>query len=242
VSGDEAALLERVREARGGRRTVVAGKETEVDLGDAYRIQDELGEGREVKGYKLGLVSPAKQAQIGIDSPIYGKVYPEMLLESPVCLGRFIQPKFEPELAVVLGEDLPPGAPPGVASRAAGGIFLAVDFLDSIWEGYKFSIAEMVADNTSGGGFLMGDQPLANPFEGELRLYLDGEPVAEGSLRSLEDWEERLVWLAGEVGGLWAGQAVFLGSPAAPVEVRPGTLELRGPHGSALIARLELEE
>ncbi len=238
MNGDEAALLERVREARTGRHTV-AGKESEVDLGGAYRIQDEIGEGREVKGYKLGLVSPAKQAQMGIDSPIYGKVYPDMLLESPVSLSSFIQPKFEPELAVMLGEDLPPNALPGVASRAAGGIFLAVDFLDSIWEGYKFSIAEVVADNTSGGGFLMGERPLTNPFEGELRLYLDGQLVAEGSLRGLEDWEERLTWLAGEVGGLRAGQVIFLGSPAAAVEVRPGTLELRGPHGSTLVARLE---
>lgn len=238
MSRDEAALLECVREAR-TRRHTVAGKESEVDLDSAYRIQDELREGREVKGYKLGLISPAKQTQMGIASPIYGKIYPGMLLESPVSLSSFIQPRFEPELAIVLGEDLPPGASPGVASRAAGGIFLAVDFLDSIWEGYKFSIAEVVADNTSGGGFLMGERPLRDPFEGELRLYLDGQPLAEGSLRGLEDWEERLTWLAGEVGGLRAGQVVFLGSPAAAVEVRPGTLELRGPHGSVLVARLE---
>jgi 2-keto-4-pentenoate hydratase len=238
VSRDETTLLERVREARMQRHTVPK-EDLEIDLKEAYRIQEKLGEGREVKGYKLGLIGAAKQTQMGIDSPIYGRVYPEMFLDNPVSLSRFIQPKFEPELAIVLGEDLPPEAPPGVASRAAGSIFLAVDFLDSIWEDYKFSITEVVADNSSGGGFLLGEQPLSDPFDGELRLYLDGQPLAEGSLRVLENWEERLAWLSGEVGGLKAGQVVFLGSPAAAVEVRPGTLELRGPHGSALVAKLE---
>jgi 2-oxo-3-hexenedioate decarboxylase len=238
MSGGETALLERVREARAGRRTV-AGKEHEADLRSAYRVQRELAGEKQIKGYKLGLIGPAKQRQMGIDTPIYGRVFPEMLLESPVSLGRFIQPKFEPELAVVLGEDLPPEASPGAASRALGGIFLAVDFLDSIWEGYRFNIAEVVADNSSGGGFLMGERPLSDPFDGTLHMYLDGELIGEGSLGVLESWEERLSWLSGEVGGLQAGQVIFLGSPAAAAEVRPGTLELRGPRGSALVARLE---
>lgn len=235
---DETTLLERVRDARSQRR-VVAGKELTPEIENAYRVQTELARDQEIKGYKLGLISPAKQSQMGIDTPIYGRVYPEMFLMSPVSLSRFIQPKFEPELAVVLGEDILPDASPGAASHALGGVFLAVDFLDSVWADYKFSISEVIADNSSGGGFLMGERPLADPFSGELRMYLDGELIAEGSLGVLENWEERLTWLSGEVGGLKAGQIVFLGSPAAAVEVRPGTLELRGPQGSTLIARLE---
>jgi 2-keto-4-pentenoate hydratase len=70
-------------------------------------------------------------------------------------------------------------------------------------------------------------------------LYLDGELVAQGLLEVLGDPGERLAWLASEVGGLKAGQVVFLGSPAAALEARPGTLELRGPEKSTLVARLE---
>ncbi|MCA3748618.1 MAG: 4-oxalocrotonate decarboxylase [Rubrobacter sp.] len=238
ISEDAGALLERVRRAREERRTVRRAG-AEVGLDAAYEIQAALGEGREIKGYKLGLISAAKQEQMGIDSPIYGRVYPEMLLESPVKLSGFIQPRLEPELAVVLGGDLPPGAAPGAASLAVGGLFLAIDFLDSIWEGYRFSISDVVADNTSGGGFLLGERLLDVPLEGKLSLYLNGELLTEGPLEALGKVDERLVWLAGEVGGLKAGQVVFLGSPAAALETRPGTLELRGPEGSALIARIE---
>lgn len=232
------ALMERVREARAERRTVEKDG-AEVDLASAYQIQESLGEGRELKGYKLGLISPAKQEQMGLDAPIYGRVYAEMLLESPVSLSRFIQPRMEPELAVVLGDDVPSDAEPEAAYLAIAGTFLAVDFLDSVWGGYSFGIADVVADNASGGGFLLGEQLLEEPFSGSLSLYLDGKPIAEGPLAVLENPGERLAWLAGEVGGLVAGQVVFLGSPAAAQEALPGTLELRGPRGSVLVARIE---
>ena len=125
------------------------------------------------------------------------------------------------------------------ARLAVGGIFLGVDFLDSIWEGYRFSIADVVADNTSGGGFLLGEQRFREPVTGQLRLSMDGELLTEGPVESLGDMGERLSWLSGEVGGLQAGQVIFLGSPAAAVPAKPGTLELRGPQESVLTARVK---
>lgn len=238
LQGEAGALLERVREARTKRRTTRKG-DGAVELADAYRVQEAIGEGRELKGYKLGLLSPAKQEQMGVDAPIHGRVYPEMIVEGTISLGDFIQPRFEPEVAAVLRTDVPPDATPGLASLAVGGVFLAIDFLDSVWEGYDFSITDVVADNASGGGFLLGDRLLDLPLDGELRLYLDGELLAEGPLDVLGDPGEKLAWLAGEVGGLKAGQVVFLGSPVAAQAVRPGVLELRGPEGSVLTARLE---
>src|SRR5205823_5179195 len=200
-----------------------------VDLEGAYRIQTALGEHRELKGYKFGLISPAKQVQMGISAPIYGRVYAGMLLESPVHLRQFIQPRIEPELAVVLRDDLPAQATPEAARLAVAGVFLGVDFLDSIWEGYRFNIAEVVADNTSGGGFLLGNQPLREPLTGQLSLYLNGELLTEGPVEALGDIGERLTWLSEKVGGLRAGYVIFLGSPAAALPARPGMLELHGP-------------
>ncbi len=236
----EESLLTRVRQARTSRKTTISQAESVgVDLDGAYRIQAVLGENRELKGYKFGLISPAKQAQMGISAPIYGHVYAEMLLESPVQLSRFIQPRIEPELAVVLHDDLPAQASPEAAQLAVAGIFLGVDFLDSIWEGYRFSIAEVVADNASGGGFLLGEQRLSEPITGQLSLYVNGELLTEGPVEALGDIGERLSWLSGEVGGLRPGQVIFLGSPAAALPARPGTLELHGPQESVLTARVE---
>ena len=236
----ENSLLTRVREARTSRKTTMPQLEAVgVDLEGAYRIQAALGEHRELKGYKFGLISPAKQAQMGISAPIYGRVYAEMLLESPVHVSQFIQPRIEPELAVILHHDLSAQASPETARLAVDGIFLGVDFLDSIWEGYRFGIAEVVADNASGGGFLLGKQQLREPLTGALRLYLNGELLTEGPVEALGDIGERLSWLAKKVGGLRAGQVIFLGSPAAALPARPGVLELYGPQESVLSTTLE---
>jgi len=116
---------------------------------------------------------------------------------------------------------------------------LGVDFLDSIWEGYRFNIAEVVADNASGGGFLLGKQRLSEPLTGALRLYLNGELLTEGMVEDMGDMGERLSWLSENVGGLQARYVIFLGSPAAAFPARPGSLELYGPQGSVLSARVE---
>jgi 2-keto-4-pentenoate hydratase len=240
LSDNENTLLTHIRDARERRETTPPrAEDLGVDVEGAYRVQAALGEGWEAIGYKLGLVGPAKQAQMGVNSPVYGQVYRDMILASPVRLGTFLQPRLEPELAVVLGEDLPPETSPGAAHLAIGGIYLAIDFLSSVWEDYEFGAADVVADNVSGGGFLLGERLLSEPLEGNLRLYHNGRLLAEGPVGDVGNTEERLLWLSKTVGGLQAGQTIFLGSPAVAQEATPGTVELHGPNGSALIADLQ---
>jgi 2-keto-4-pentenoate hydratase len=240
LTDSENTLLRHIREARENHETT-APKATELGVGveGAYRVQAALGEGREAVGYKLALIGPAKQAQMGVDSPVHGRVYEDMILASPVNLSSILQPRLEPELAVVLGEDLSPEASPGAAHSAMGGIFLAVDFLSSVWEGYEFDAADVVADNASGGGFLLGERLLFEPLEGNLRLYHNGQLLTEGPVGDTGNIGERLAWLSKAVGGLEAGQTIFLGSPATSVEAAPGTIELHGPRGSVLVADLQ---
>lgn len=230
------SLQEVVRKAREERRTVSGLRDWGVELEAAYRTQTALFPGP-LKGFKLGLVSEAKQRQMGIAEPIFGRVHPGMLQER-ISLSRFLQPRAEPEVALVLKDPLPPGASPGQAHRAIGGFFLAVDILDSVWEGYRFTLPEVVADNTSGGAFLLGLRRYGRLPRGVLRFYLNGEKVAEGSVEALGDPGGRLSWLAERVGGLKAGQVVFLGSPAAAVPLTRGVLELWG-EGGVLLARVE---
>jgi 2-keto-4-pentenoate hydratase len=118
-------------------------------------------------------------------------------------------------------------------------MFLAVDVLDTIWSKYQCTPPEAVADNLNGGGFLMDDRLLPVGADGSLRLYIDGQELTGGPVGDLGDPLERVAWLAGLTGGLDAGQIVFLGSPGANVPARPGTLEVRGPGDSVLIAKLE---
>jgi len=162
---------------------------------------------------------------MGQDAPVYGHVAPEMVLSgNVVTLDTLIQPRFEPEIAVVLRRDVPPGSGAGTVVAAIGATFLAVDILDSVWRDYRFSLPQVVADNTSGGAFVLGERAYDTIPSGQLEVRLDGELMGSGSL-------------ADDVGGLFAGQVVFLGSPIAAVEARPGLLELAGPDGVSLTVR-----
>ncbi|MDR5710020.1 MAG: fumarylacetoacetate hydrolase family protein [Armatimonadota bacterium] len=235
----ETWLLEEIRRAR-QHRTPIPSTGTSLDLEAAYRIQQALCEGRVLRGFKLGLLSEAKQRQMGIQEPIYGRICADMLLERTVSLHRFVQPRLEPELATILRQDLPPGSPPGVARKAMAGWFLGLDILDSIWQDYRFTAAEVVADNASGGGFVLGEVLLGEDLPETLRLYVNGALRTEGRVEALGDPALRLCWLADRVGGLRAGQVVFLGSPAAAVPAERGVVEVAG-DGKLLLVTLEGE-
>jgi 2-keto-4-pentenoate hydratase len=236
------ALREVVGDARRARVTVVADGDDSTTLAGAYDIQRALFAGRELAGYKLGLVSPAKRAQMGQDAPVYGHVAADMVLPgNVVALDTLIQPRFEPEIAVVLRRDVAPGASAGSVAVAIGATFLAVDILDSVWRDYRFSLPQVVADNTSGGAFVLGERAYDAIPSGRLEVRLDGAVVGQGSLADIGDPIAHLQWLAGDVGGLHAGQVIFLGSPAAAMDARPGLLELDGPDGVSLTVRLQRE-
>jgi 2-keto-4-pentenoate hydratase len=239
LTTEEQVLADLIQHAR-ATKTPIPGKDTArgVELSDAYHIQQANGHDRVLKGYKLGLVSPAKQAQMGIDSPIYGRIYADSIYQKTITLGDFVQPKLEPEIAVVLRDPIVPDASAGVVSAAIGGYFIGVDILDSIWQDYKFTAAEVVADNSSGGGFLLGGRMSDHWTGGTLRLYLNGDLQTEGHTEALGNPVQRLQWLAQEVGGLAAGAIVFFGSPAAAVPAKPGVLEVVGPDGDLLAAKI----
>lgn len=223
----EDALLAEVKSARSGRKLVpTRGEERGVELEAAYRIQERLANGQQVKGYKLGLLSPAKQSQMGIDHPTYGRIYPHMLKEGSISLADFMQPRVEPEVAVLLAKGIAADDTPGKIAAAIGGYFLGLDVLDTVWQGYKFSAAEVVADNTSGGGFVLGTRLHSVPPTGALRLFINGRLAAEGQVQVLGNPVDRLAFLAKQVGGLDAGQVVFLGSPAAATPAQKGLVEV----------------
>jgi 2-keto-4-pentenoate hydratase len=239
LSTEEQTLFEAIRQARASMTPIPShGESWGVDITGAYRVQTALGSGRPLKGYKLGLISPAKQAQMGLTTPIWGRVYADMLLDEVVSLKRFLQPRLEPELAVVLAEALPEEASLEAIWQAIEGFCLVVDILDTAWQGYRFAAVEVIADNSSGGGFVLGNRLGSDKLEGNLRLFLNGRLATEGPIESLGKPVERLRWLANAVGGLEVGQIVFLGSPAAAVPAEPGVLEIFGPDGTGMIVKL----
>ena len=156
---DELIAAERERKAIGQFSDLYP----DFDLDTAYRaqqafVQSKLDAGERLVGYKLGLTSRNKQVAMGVDAPLYGRVTSGMICGygEPVRLDRFIHPRVESEIAFLLARDIEPPATVVSVLAATDVVFGAVDILDSRYEGFKFALTDVVADNASAGGFYLG--------------------------------------------------------------------------------------
>ena len=111
-------------------------------------------------------------------------------------------------------------------------VFGAVDVLDSRYEGFRFTLEDVVADNASAGAFYLG--PVARRPEElvDLRLLgcvvrVDGEVAMTAAGAAVMGHPAASVaWLANQLAAegerLKAGQLVFSGGVTAPVPVTAG--------------------
>jgi 2-keto-4-pentenoate hydratase len=206
----------------------------ELDMAAGYAVQRVLrADAGALVGWKLGLTSRAKQAQVNVTSPIYGFLAGANALDpgAPLDTSRLIQPRCEPEIVFVLGRDL---AGPHVSAvdvlAASSGVAVGIEVLDSRYRDYRFTLADVVADNTSAGRFVVGT-PVA-PAGIDLRLVgvvleLNGEVVATASgAASLGHPAAAVAWMvrtmAADGEGLRAGDVVLSGGLTAAVPVAAG--------------------
>jgi 2-oxo-3-hexenedioate decarboxylase len=219
--------------------TPLTDEHPELDIPTAYSIQDavvraRVSAGAMVAGAKLGLTSVAKQQQMNVDAPLYGFLTDDMLIDTGVSLvcSDYIQPRCEPEIAFLLGRDLH-GSDISAAHVIAATdlVFPAIDVLDSRFSGYKFTLPDVVADNSSCAGFTLGGMGIS-PVGVDLRLvgcafYKNGELVATASGAAVLGHPAAAVaWLVRELAkrdrGLSAGQVVLAGSMTEAIAVAPG--------------------
>lgn len=205
----------------------------------AYQVQDavvadRVGRGAAIVGAKLGLTSVAKQRQMKVDEPLYGWLTGDMAIDvgQPLRCGRFIQPRCEPEIAFVLRDDLA-GAHVTAAQvlAATAAVCPAIDVLDSRFAGYSFTLPDVIADNASGAGFVIGGQA-TDPGGIDLRLTgvvleKNGALIATAAGAAvLGHPAASVAWLiralAGRGRGLSAGQVVLSGALTEAVAVTPG--------------------
>src|SRR6185503_12798347 len=177
--------------------------------------------------------SRAKQQQVGVDAPIYGFLATDHVLDvgEPLDTAQHINPRCEPEVVFVMGRDL---AGPHVTSTevlaATAAVAVGIEVLDSRYTDYKFTMPDVVADNTSAGRYVVGS---AVPVAGlDLRLVgvvleHNGEVVATASgAAALGHPAAAVAWLvrslASENEGLRAGDIVLSGGLTAAVPVKAG--------------------
>jgi len=211
----------------------------DFDLETAYEAQrlfvkTKVDAGDVVVGAKLGLTSRAKQVAMNVSDPLYGKVTRTMLAPfgEPIDLTALIQPRVEPEIAFLLGEELSGRATITDVLAATKVVFAAMDVLDSRYRDYRFKLPDVVADNCSAGLFLLGSKAVPPTELPDLRLLgcvlrADGAVVTTaagaavmGHPAASVAWLVRRLAEHGE--SLPAGSLVFSGGLTAPIPLRVG--------------------
>jgi 2-keto-4-pentenoate hydratase len=213
--------------------------EQELDEATALEVQDAVVQARidggaRLVGAKLGLTSRAKQVQMKVDRPLYGWLTDDMQVDTgqTVVCGDYIQPRVEPEIAFLLGRDLEgPHITASHVLAATEACFGALDVLDSRYAGYRFTFNDVVADNASSAGFILGGTAI-DPYGIDLRLTgcvleKNGELAHTAAGASVMGHPAAAVaWLvrtlAARGKGLEAGHVVMAGGMTEAVAVAPG--------------------
>ena len=252
--GNEAGLADILQQARLTRTAV--GKLTDdypLDLAGAYRVQRlgidrRVAGGERIVGVKMGFTSKAKMAQMGVDDVIWGILTDAMAVPGaagtggtagprPYDLSGLIHPKVEPEIVFRLGRRVE--NTDGVES-AVDAVAVGYEVLDSRFEGYKFTLPDVVADNASAAGFGIGEwqavttqgapaAPRPDISDLPVTLAVDGQPVRTASTAAIlgDPWESlraaaRLATQAGLA--LEAGWIVLAGGITEAVPLTPGAV------------------
>jgi 2-keto-4-pentenoate hydratase len=233
-------LAARLRKAVAERTAIgsLSAEYPDLDVPTAYQVQAALWRAVSLgapapAGWKLGVTSRAKQAQVGVGEPVRGYLNGVDALDigEPLDTGALIQPRAEPEIAFFLDRTLSrPDTRAADVLAATGGVAVAVEILDSRFQGYRFTMPDVIADNTSAGRYLVG-APVP-PAGIDLRLVgvvleHNGEVVATASgAASLGHPASAVAWLVRSLAAagmaLEAGQVVLSGGLTAAVPVAAG--------------------
>ena len=209
---DLRALAAETQSAQDRRRALVpfTARFPGFDMAAAYEVAHHLhrariAEGASPVGRKIGFSNPAIWDEYGVREPIWGSVYDRTVLrlrgtEASCALGRFAEPKIEPEIVLGLRVAPRPGAPLAELADAVAWVAHGIEIVQSHFPGWKFQAPDTVADAALHGTLLVGPpQPLAS--------------LAADALRALESFHLDLLCGGGRVD---TGRgANVLGSPLA---------------------------
>lgn len=222
--------------ARNAQETAQFDHDNTLSLRQAYEIQRasiarRIARGERRVGIKMGFTSRAKMAQMGLSDVIWGRLTDAMQFEEGAEIehARFVHPRVEPELAFLLKKPLAGNVTGAEALAAVEAIAPALELIDSRYQDFKFNLPEVIADNASSSGFVVGGwfSPSTDFRNLGLVMSIDGRTAHVGSTAALLGDPLRSLVAAARVSAeagepLQAGWIVLAGG-ATPAEwVHPG--------------------
>jgi 2-oxo-3-hexenedioate decarboxylase len=234
---DISALAKTVDDAaREAKAIAQISEKTPITLEEGYAVQAaafarRLARGERQIGVKMGFTSRAKMVQMGIDDMIWGRLSDRMLVEDggEIDLRHYVHPRVEPEIAFLLGAPLEGPVTATQALAAVEAVAPAMEIIDSRYRNFKFSLADVVADNCSSSGFVLGawQSPDADLSNLGMVMEFNGRPVQIGSSAAILGHPVRSLAAAArlstEAGArLEAGWIVMAGGATAAEALSPG--------------------
>ncbi|MGE4240638.1 2-keto-4-pentenoate hydratase [Ramlibacter sp.] len=222
--------------AHQGRELAQIDPDNKLSMEDAYAIQKRsvglrLARGERRVGVKMGFTSRAKMVQMGLSDVVWGRLTDAMQEEEggDVNFSRYVHPRVEPEVAFILKKPLAGRVTPAEALAAVEAVAPALEIIDSRYRDFKFTLPEVVADNCSSSGFVVGPwhDPRTDVANLGLVVSIDGRPVQIGSTASLLGHPVRSLVAAARLSAaagepLQAGWIVLAGGATAAEWIRPG--------------------
>ena len=201
------------------------------DVGRGYTVQDAVvarltGEGARgaVAGYKVAANSAALMRTFGLQEPVSARLFADQLHESPagIDIANWREPAFEPEIAAILGGDVPSDAD---AERAADAVRLLVPAFELLdmrgIDKPPSDIAEAVGQNITNEGVVVGGPGVAPRDLGDLdaltmRLTIDGAEATSVTGGAPQHPFDVVAWMAHHLAArglvLRAGMVVLCGT------------------------------
>lgn len=196
-----------------------------LTVDDAYIVQDlsmqrRFARGEKLVGIKMGFTSRAKMRQMGLDELIWGRLTSGMRLEDggTIELSKYVHPRVEPEVAFLLDKPLSGAVSPAEALSCVAGVAPAIEVIDSRYQNFKFSLTDVIADNSSSSGFVLGQwaPPEMDLSNLGMVVEINGKPVQIGSSAAILGHPVRSLVAAARV------------AHAAGIVLQPGWIVMAG--------------
>ncbi len=208
----------------------------DLGLEEAYAIQalsirrrQERGE--RIIGMKMGLTSRAKMNQMGVHDVIWGQLTDAMRVEDgeAIRFDRYVHPRVEPEIAFLLKRPLEGLVTLAEALNAVEAVAPALEIIDSRYRNFKFSLPDVIADNSSSSSFVLGawNRPDIDLSNLGMVMRFNGRPVQVGSSAAILGHPGRSLAAASRLVAasglrLEAGWIVLAGGATAADALSPG--------------------
>lgn len=133
----------------------------------SHRIHEaRLAEGAAPLGRKIGFTNPDMWPIYGVSDPVWGHLYDSTVVQLPAghatfSLGRFSDPKIEPEIVFHFRRAPPAGGDLAAILACIDSVAHAFEIVQTHYPDWKFKASDSIADSALHGALLLGEpQPV----------------------------------------------------------------------------------